>query len=223
VFGVERIRVRRLLEIEKIRSRIAADLHDDIGSGLTRIALISDMIQRQSMSEKKPIDPKVTIPMLTEKVGTISRELVDAMSDVVWSIDPKNSSMERLLQRVQTFAVEVCEAKEIELEISISEGTEKLKVGSDSIRAVLLVAKEALTNVARHSNAKHASVKINPRHHEFDIEITDDGKGFTIEELSRMNGLMNMRVRIEKNGGTFTVDSAKGRGTIIKAVIPLPK
>lgn len=226
IFGIvtmaERVRVRRLLEIEKIRSRIAADLHDDIGSGLTRIALLSDMIHRQAISEKKITDQQFSVPSLTEKVGTISRELVDAMSDVVWSIDPKNSSMEKLLQRVQTFAVEVCEAKEIALIFSIDD-VEKIKVGSDSIRAVLLVAKEALTNVARHSNAKNVGVTIRSAHHQLVIEISDDGKGFTVDELSRMNGLTNMRVRIEKNGGIFTLNSAKGRGTIVMATIPLHK
>ncbi len=217
----ERIRVRRLLEIEKIRSRIAADLHDDIGSGLTRIALLSDLIHRQAVSEKKPTDPQFTVPSLTEKVGAISRELVDAMSDVVWSIDPKNSSMERLLHRVRTFAVEVCEAKEIGLSFTVSDDIEKLKVGSDSIRAVLLVAKEALTNVVRHSNAKRASVALRSAGNGIIIEIEDDGKGFDLTELSRMNGLTNMRVRIEKNGGLFTLHSQKGRGTSVQATIPL--
>ncbi|MBP9212720.1 MAG: ATP-binding protein, partial [Bacteroidetes bacterium] len=221
--AAERIRVRRLLEIEKIRSRIAADLHDDIGSGLTRIALLSDMIHRQSVSEKVQTDPQFTVPSLTEKVGAISRELVDAMSDVVWSIDPKNSSMERLLQRVRTFAVEVCEAKEIVLEFTVMPGMERLKVGSDSIRAVLLVAKEALTNVVRHSNARKVVVTLRMVKQEMIFEISDDGKGFDVNELSRMNGLTNMRLRIEKNGGTFTLDSAKGRGTFVYTTMPLHK
>jgi signal transduction histidine kinase/ligand-binding sensor domain-containing protein len=221
--AAERIRVRRLLEIEKIRSRIAADLHDDIGSGLTRIALLSDMIHRQSITEKVQTDPQFTVPSLTEKVGAISRELVDAMSDVVWSIDPKNSSMERLLQRVRTFAVEVCEAKEIELDFIVSPGMERQKVGSDSIRAVLLVAKEALTNVVRHSNARKVIVTLRTVKQEMVFEISDDGKGFDINELSRMNGLTNMRLRIEKNGGSFSLDSAKGRGTFVYATMPLHK
>ena len=219
--AIERVRVRRLLEIEKIRSRIAADLHDDIGSGLTRIALLSDMIHRQAISEKKQTDLQFTVPSLTEKVGAISRELVDAMSDVVWSIDPTNSSMERLLHRVQTFAVEVCEAKEIELQLTVSDDLDKLKVGSDSIRAVLLVVKEALTNVVRHSNAKNVAVSINAVKQDLVIEISDDGKGFDINELSRMNGLTNMRLRIEKIGGLFTLNSNKGKGTAVFATIPL--
>ena len=181
------------------------------------------MIQRQAFSEKKQTDPQFSVPSLTEKVGTISRELVDAMSDVVWSIDPTNSSMERLLHRVQTFAVEICEAKEIELTFSIQPELEKLKVGSDSIRALLLVAKEALTNVARHSNARHVAISISSVKQELVIQINDDGKGFEMEELSRMNGLTNMRVRIEKNGGVFTLNSSKGRGTTVLSTIPLHK
>jgi signal transduction histidine kinase/ligand-binding sensor domain-containing protein len=219
---VERFRVNRLLEIEKIRSRIAADLHDDIGSGLTRIALLSEMIQRQAASGQ-PAQSQYSVPALTEKVGVISRELVDAMSDVVWSIDPKNSSMERLINRVQTFAVEVCEAREIELDFSVDGTAAGAKVGSDSIRSVLLVAKEAMTNVVRHSNARHASLVIRTEQHHLMMEIVDDGKGFDQNGLSRMNGLTNMRLRVEKIGGEFSIRSGKGAGTTVRAVIPLPR
>lgn len=220
---LERSRVRRLLEIEKIRSRIAADLHDDIGSGLTRIALLSEMIRRQSGSQRTEQDPAYSVPTLTAKVGDISRELVDAMSDVVWSIDPKNSSMERLIQRVRTFAVEVCEAKEITLTFTVQEGVERSKVGSDSIRAILLVAKEALTNIVRHANARTATVALTAGHEGLVITVTDDGKGFAVEELSRMNGLTNMRLRVEKLGGIFTMHAVKGSGTSILAKIPLTR
>ncbi|MCK9409890.1 MAG: histidine kinase [Bacteroidetes bacterium] len=223
IIFVERIRVRRLLEIEKIRSRIAADLHDDIGSGLTRIALLSDMIKRQSIAETNTDNDQFSVSSLTEKVGAISRELVDAMIDVVWSIDPKNNSMEKLLHRVQTFATEVCEAKEIELTFSAAKGVNQCKVGSDSIRAVLLVAKEALANIARHSDARNTVVSFSMSNHQLLMEICDDGKGFVIEELSRMNGLTNMQTRIEKNGGTFTVTGVPGGGTGILATIPLPQ
>ncbi|NUN70342.1 MAG: ATP-binding protein [Bacteroidetes bacterium] len=218
---LERARVRRLLEIEKIRSRIAADLHDDIGSGLTRIALLSDMIRRQSGTVSAGSDNSFSVPTLTAKVGDISRELVDAMSDVVWSIDPKNSSMERLIQRVHTFAVEVCEAKEISLTFSVQDGVERARVGSDSIRAVLLVAKEALTNIVRHSNARNASFSIDQGQEGLTVTVKDDGKGFTVDELSRMNGLTNMRLRVEKLGGVFTLDAVKGAGTTVVARIPL--
>jgi signal transduction histidine kinase/ligand-binding sensor domain-containing protein len=217
----ERFRVNRLLEIEKIRSRIAADLHDDIGSGLTRIALLSDMIHRQSVSGDRLSDPQFSVTSLTEKVGSISRELVDAMSDVVWSIDPKNSSMERLIQRVQTFAVEVCEARDIELTFSVDQTVTTLSVGSDSIRAVLLVAKEAMTNVVRHSNARNASLSIRTELHQLIIEIGDDGKGFDLNTLSRMNGLTNMQLRVEKLGGSFVIRTSKGTGSAVRAAIPL--
>jgi two-component sensor histidine kinase len=221
IISVEQFRVRRLLEIEKIRSRIAADLHDDIGSGLTRIALLSEMIQRQTISHREPVEPEYSVPSLTEKVGAISRELVDAMTDVVWSIDPKNSSMKKLIQRVQTFAVEVCEAKEIDLSFTVDDAVEHLKVESDSIRAVLLVAKEALTNVVRHSKANKVTVSMHTEQLDLIVVIKDNGIGFDMNELTRMNGLTNMKIRVEKIGGNCSILSAKGSGSSVTASIPL--
>lgn len=218
--GAERVRVRRLLEMEKMRSRIAADLHDDIGSGLTRIALISDLLRRQAEGTRGGDDPRFSLPALTEKVGSISRELVDAMGDVVFSIDPKNISMERLLHRVQTFATEMCDAKEMALTLRIAPGTEQAPVGSDGVRTVLLIVKEAVTNAVRHSGARSVRLSVEYRDRWLTVVVEDDGSGFSPDDLPRMNGLTNMRLRAEKAGGVLTIDSRPGDGTAVTVRIP---
>lgn len=218
--GAERIRVRRLLELEKMRSRIAADLHDDIGSGLTRIALISDLLRRQAEGSRGADDPRFSLPALTEKVGSISRELVDAMGDVVFSIDPKNMSMQRLLHRVTAFTTEMCEAREMALTIRIAPGTEHAPVGSDSIRTVLLIVKEAVTNAVRHSGARSVTLSVEHRDRWLTLTVADDGAGFLPDDLPRMNGLTNMRQRAEKAGGTLTIDTRPGEGAAVTARIP---
>lgn len=220
LYGAEKIRVQRLLEIEKIRSRIAADLHDDIGSGLTRIALISDVIQKQMGQIPTVENSQHNILTMTRKAGMIARELVDGMSDVVWSIDPKNNSMEKLIFRLRAFATEMCDAKEIIFTLSTGSFLGKLKPDSQILRSILLIAKEAVTNAVRHSKATELLLNLSADKKYLYLKVQDNGKGFHIETLTRMNGLTNMRIRAEKAGGTFTILSEVGKGATINATIP---
>ncbi len=225
MFGVIRGRVRRLLEIERIRARIAADLHDDIGSGLTRIALMTEVMQRQVQALGRMEKPDTTLlweigaSML--RVGSISRELVEGMSDVVWSIDPRNDSLEKLIDRVRVYALDVCESKDIDFRLEKPDELGRYPTSSDISRCALLVSKEAINNAARHSGASSISMRVSFIDRQLRIVIEDNGKGFEMDELSRINGLTNMRSRVEKAGGAFSVDSAKGAGSRIGAAIPL--
>jgi signal transduction histidine kinase len=227
-----RIRERRLVEIERIRARIAADLHDDIGSGLVRIALLSDVIRRQAAAaERAGLGPPSSAPSAggysiassTDRVGTIARELVDAMSDVVWSIDPRHDAFDLLAHRIETLATELCEAKGIRLAFAAQEGGHALKPGSTSIRTVLLILKESLTNIVRHAQCSSVEITLGYLHSpdRLRIAIHDDGVGFDPGRLPRVNGLENMKLRSAKAGGTFHVISASGTGTMIEAEIPV--
>src|SRR5207244_7959424 len=108
VFVIYRYRVARLIEMERVRTRIAADLHDDIGSGLSQIALISEVVGRRVDRN----DPPAT-KSLAQIAGT-SRELVDSMSDIVWAVDPRKDHLSDLTQRMRRFASEVFAARDIE-------------------------------------------------------------------------------------------------------------
>ena len=225
-----RFRVLRLVEIERIRARIAADLHDDIGSGLTRIALLSEVMTRQlhlgaSAHSKEHATPEEgpALHSSITRVGEISRELVDAMSDVVWSIDPKNDSLAKLSHRIKVFAVEMCEARDVALAFSAPAAQELLRPGSDACRCLLLVAKEAVKNAVMHSGCARATVALSFEQGALRMHVADDGKGFDREKLARINGLENMRLRVEKAGGTFSIISSPGQGCDVRVSVPFPR
>jgi hypothetical protein len=222
---VVRLRLGRLLAIERLRSGIATDLHDDIGSGLTRIAILSDVAYTQVQSgqqrERSRGDDTAEILGALEKVRTTARGLIEAMSDVVWAIDPTHDSFERLEQRLRSFAYEVCEGKNIKLHFHSADAVTSAKMSSEGMRNVLLLSKEALTNIAKHSRCTTAEFSMNIADRRLVIEIADDGKGFNPSGVSAGNGLLNMRKRTRLTGSTFELKSEVGNGTRIIASFPL--
>jgi ligand-binding sensor domain-containing protein len=222
---VVRLRVARLLAIERLRSGIATDLHDDIGSGLTRIAILSDVAYTQVQSGQQLAgsrgDETTEVLGALEKVRTTARGLIETMSDVVWAIDPTHDSLERVVQRLRSFAYELCEGKNIRLSFKSSDEIGSVKMNSESARNVLLLSKEALTNIAKHSRCTSAEVLITIHGQRLVLEISDNGQGFVPLGVRAGNGLVNMQKRTLSAGGSFELKSENGRGTRILASFPL--
>ena len=220
-----RLRLTRLLAIERLRSRIATDLHDDIGSGLTRIAILSDVAYRQVQSGRPGSRPPAGDPAEVlagiEKIRDTARTLIDTMSDVVWAIDPSHDSFERLVQRLRSYAYELCEAKNIRLVFRAGDNVLSAKMSSEGMRNFLLLSKEALTNIARHADAANVEVSISVEDSHLVLTVADDGRGFDPETVEPGNGLLNMRKRTEQAGGSFTITSTAGNGTRLVALFPL--
>jgi signal transduction histidine kinase len=224
--GAYRSRVNKLLELERLRTRIGSDLHDDIGSGLTHIAVLSDIALQQTDALQKTAGNTVAVKEsdfgaveTIRRLGDIARELVDAMSDVVWSIDPRHESLSDLVQRIRSHAVQVCEARNIRFRLDVTGDIDRLRVNPDALRAMLLIAKEAVTNVVRHSGCREARMMISCDRKTIRISIEDDGRGFDTSREAAGNGLRNMRSRAEKLGGRLQVVSGPGKGTRIDGVL----
>ncbi len=206
----------RKLEVEKIRSKIAADLHDEIGSGLARIAVLSDIAgeqQQQSKSTKNTIETST-------RIGIISRELMESIADVVWSIDPRNDRSEYLLERIHSYLTQICEEGNLGLELS-DEEIESISIEPFMKRAMLLIVKESMNNIIKHSHASHVMVQVKKKGTTLVLTIKDDGIGFNEEQLGRINGLDNMRVRAEASGGSVRITSHPQAGTTIEVVFQL--
>ncbi len=236
VYSLHRYRLRRVLEIERIRSRIATDLHDDIGAGLTHIGLLSEVALRKSRmrqngredapsqsTEQTPPIPDEAVAELgnsMKRVGAIARELSANMSDVVWSINPKHDSVVALQHRLTAFAQEICSAKNIDLHFDVSERIAKIKLHPEVRRNLLLIAKEALHNMAKYSGSSTVTVKIDADGQQIFVRVEDCGKGFDLNGAGNGNGLTNMRQRAEKMGGRCEIVSERGKGTRVTAVLP---
>jgi ligand-binding sensor domain-containing protein len=186
-------RVNRLLEIERLRVKIASDLHDDIGSSLTRISLQSELIQ-------EGIEPNEMSTYL-RNIATASRELVGTMSDIVWSIDTRNDAIENLLNKIRDFANGALTPRQIEFSFAHSGFELKKKTPVDVRENIYLLCKEAVNNIAKHSCATCASIVIRNDHDKLSIVITDNGKGWGGEEKLNSHGIKNMKMRAERLGG----------------------
>ncbi|HEY6953476.1 MAG TPA: two-component regulator propeller domain-containing protein, partial [Bacteroidota bacterium] len=220
-----RLRLSRLLALEHLRSSIATDLHDDIGSGLTRIAILSDVAYKQVQSAQRgsrsATDESAEVLGGLEKVRDTARGLIESMSDVVWAIDPSHDSFERLVQRLRSFAYELCEGRNIKLVFTVGEKVESAKMSSEGLRNVLLFSKEALTNIAKHSHCTKAELSVNLAGRRIVVTVSDNGKGFNASTVEPGNGLGNMRKRTELAGGSFKLTSKVDKGTTIVASFPL--
>ena len=225
-----KLKVSRLLEIERMRSRIATDLHDDIGSGLTRIAVLAEVAARQTGSktgEQAKVnsanspDNGYSAHNIVERIGLNARDLVDSMSDVVWSVDPKNMTVGDLLKRLQTFAYEISEARTISVDFVVDEKIKVMRVAPEILRAMLLVAKEALNNSVKYSKCRTICIGIKSIDKSIELKLSDNGCGFDMKYHRTGHGLENMRNRTEKIGGSFSIKSYPSEGTVIEVVIPL--
>ncbi len=226
LFLMYRYRVNKLLEIERIRTSIATDLHDDIGSSLTEIALYSDVGLRELRRKKNPLtmsgDEREKVSSLLTEIGSTSRSLIDAMNDIVWSIDPKNDSFEFLLLRMKVHATKMLEAKGINYDINIPAALSSLRLPLNFRRRFFLIYKEALNNILRHARPHRVVLTLNREARMLVMTVADDGIGFDPREGGQGNGLLNMRQRAHSLGGELTIASAPGVGTTVtlRATIP---
>ena len=217
VYGIHRYRVGRLLELERIRTRIATDLHDDIGSSLSRMAILSEVV-------KQRIEPSAaeSRELLTE-IADSGRRLVDAMSDIVWSIDPRRDDLSNLASRIREFSAGVLDMKPVKWTLNVAPELDALKLGPDQRRQVFLIFKEAITNAARHSECGTVGMSVTLSHNKLVAEIADDGCGFATELHSngRGQGLESMKRRAAHLGGEMSIRSAPGRGTLLRLEVPV--
>jgi signal transduction histidine kinase len=214
LFALYRYRVAQLLEVERIRTRIATDLHDDIGAGLSRIAILSE-VARHEAGELPPVGERLSV------IARASRELVDSMSDIVWVINPERDQLRDLTQRMRRFASDVFTARDIQLHFRAPDADQHLKVGADVRRQIFLIFKEAVNNIARHSQATRAEITLKIESGRVVLTVTDNGRGFDLTEITDGNGLTNMRARARMMNGDLKVASTPGGETKINLTAPL--
>ncbi len=213
-YTVYRYRVARLLEVERVRMRIATDLHDDIGANLTKIAILSEVARRQ-LGETS--DGKAS-PL--SAIATISRESVAAMSDIVWAINPKRDSLRDLTRRMRQHADEIFMARGIQLDFRAPAGEQEMRLGVDVRRDLFLIFKEAVNNAARHAGCRKVEINLQADGSEIRLRVADDGVGFDPAAATDGNGLVSMQRRAERLGGKLKIESGAGQGTSLLLTVP---
>jgi ligand-binding sensor domain-containing protein/two-component sensor histidine kinase len=211
---IYRYRVARLLELERVRTRIATDLHDDIGSGLTQVSILSEVTKRDA--------PPPVVEALNE-VATLARTMQDSMSDIVWTVDPRKDRLADVVQRMRQTAFNLLEAEglRVEFHVPADEEIERIGLAADRRRHLLLIFKEAVTNIARHAQANHVRVEMGIEKRAIRLVISDDGQGFDPQARSDGHGLQSLRQRAAELQGTLEIESAPGRGTTVQVIAPI--
>jgi ligand-binding sensor domain-containing protein/signal transduction histidine kinase len=209
-YSAHRYRLSRLMELLKVRSRIASDLHDDIGSNLTKIAILSEVAQQQST----PVSGFTENPLTA--IGRISRESVASMSDIVWAIDPRRDSYQDLIRRMRQFAIEMLGAR---VRFLAYGEDETRPLGPNFRRQVFLIFKETIHNAARHANCSRVEIEIRMERSGVTLTVRDNGTGFDTDSESDGQGLGSMRRRAESLNGRVEVISS-GNGTTVTLAAP---
>ncbi len=209
--AAHRMRTARLLEIERVRSRIATDLHDDIGSTLSQISVLSEVARRDSGgAANAPIG----------RISELAREVLDSMGDIVWAINPARDRCSDLIQRMRHFAAEVFAATDVDLAFGVDSAASHQALHPELRRELLLVFKEAVNNVVKHAGAKRVTVKVWTQRGMFAFEIADDGRGFDRAEISgEGHGLPGIERRTRALGGSARIWSRPGEGTTVRVEV----
>ena len=213
--AIHRARVTRMVELERVRTRIATDLHDDIGASLSQIAILSEVAHRKA-GEGAP----ATRDALS-RIAETSRELVDSMSDIVWAINPRRDRLSDVVQRMRRFANDACSARDVALAFRAPAGDDQLKLGPDVRRQAYLVLKESVNNAARHSGCSRVAVELRIEGDRLVLEVRDDGRGFDPGADFEGHGLASMRRRAAELGGTLDLLSNPGEGTRVRLEVPV--
>lgn len=210
-YGFHRARLRRLLEITRIRDRIAADLHDDLGANLTKIAVLGEVARRQAT----PADGALS------SMAAIARESVANMSDIVWAIDPGRDTLEDLVRKMRQHASETFALGDVELVFDAPPRLDPRHLGIELRHDLFLLFKEAINNAARHAQARRVEVRFEVSGSTAVLRICDDGVGMDPARTPDGHGLGSMRRRAARMGGRLEIASAPGAGTRIAATVPL--
>jgi ligand-binding sensor domain-containing protein/two-component sensor histidine kinase len=216
IYTLYRIRINRIIAEHKLRNKIARDLHDDIGSTLSGIKLFSAMAQNKLQKERSgALD-------IVERIGERSEKMMEAMSDIVWSINPINDSFEKMLVRMKQYAAEMMEPKNIDYNFSANEKVSKAKIDSAIRKEIYLIFKEIINNAVKHSECTRVNIEMDMTGKNFEMIVSDNGIGIDLNSINgNGNGLNNFNYRAQEMGGEIKIISANKKGTTVKLIVPV--
>jgi signal transduction histidine kinase len=205
------------LERERTRDHIARDLHDDVASTLGSVVIYSESLKRQMEQQGQSAE-------LADRIGSLSQEAQEALGDIVWSTSPTHDTLKDFLTRISDVTVEICSFRGIAYTLTMPSTVPDSVLQNDVRKNLLLIFKEAMNNIVKHSAATAIAVTAEVTSEGFRLTIADNGKGFAVEEhdvASRGHGLRNMRKRAEEIGADLTIHSAPGSGSSVAILLKM--
>jgi len=217
VFSVHKYRVNHMLQVERMRTGIAIDLHDDIGAGLSQIAILTEVARRTSNGSGPPGE-------LLERVAILARELADSMGDIVWSIRSEPHGIDSLVRRMREFGLDMLTRQGVDFDLKEPPAGETVELSLETRRQLFLAFKECIHNAARHSNCSIVNAELKVSRGEIVLTVADNGTGLKLNGKpagsSGGNGIPGMRRRAEGLGGRMEVVSTPGGGCRVEIRLP---
>jgi signal transduction histidine kinase len=210
----QKILLEKQQAVEKERTRIATDMHDDLGAGLSRIKFLSEIIGIKKQKQDS-IEDEIS------SIRNYSHEMIDKMGEIVWALNEKNDSLNDLLSYTRSYAVEYLTQNGIRCTVETTDEFPTVFVTGEFRRNIYLAVKEALHNIVKHAAAAHVCINFRINH-ELTITIKDDGRGFDVNKnRPYSNGLINMKKRMQDIGGTFEIMNSEGTQVSLSAPLSL--
>ena len=207
------VSLEREQAVEKERARIAKDIHDDLGSSLTQITLLSDQAQD---------GPAREVQTSVRKISATAREMAQSLDEIVWAVNPQHDTLEGLVEYLSQSADDFLEDTAIRFRLKLPDHLPRCIIAAETRHQLFLAFKEALNNAVKHAAASEIQVELTAEPGRFQIRIADNGVGFDLAFVrAGGNGLNNMRKRLEAIRGQFAIASQPGHGTQITMTIPL--
>jgi ligand-binding sensor domain-containing protein len=207
--------IRHLLKLQRLRTKIAADLHDDIGSTLSSISIMSDILQSQ-------LDNTPRAGEMIQTIGINAHDMLESMDDIIWSVNPSNDVFRNLALRVREYAIFLFESKDIRFQITTPAEMDRLPLPMDLRRNIFLIVKEAVNNLVKYADCTEAVIRFGYSHSFLTVHIRDNGKGFEPEKNhNSRNGLKNMTQRATQIRGSLSIVSEPGKGTEVSLTVKI--
>jgi ligand-binding sensor domain-containing protein/two-component sensor histidine kinase len=214
LYSLYQYRINQLIALQKVRNRIATDLHDDIGSTLTNISILSEL-SRQKLDRQE--EAGIFLNRIAEEVNNSSQ----ALDDIVWSINTNNDTLEQTVARMRRYAAEIFDGANIQYSLQLDEHFAQRKLNMEQRRDCFLLFKEVINNIYKHADARQVNIRVWLEANQLHMTIEDDGKGFDPSQVTHRNGLKNMQQRTEKWKGRLHIQSTPGKGTRTSISFPV--
>ncbi len=216
VYGLYQFRLSQMIRAQAVRMRIAGDLHDEVGSALSSIAIGSELASH-SLSN----DP-AKAALLLDRMRKTSMQTLEDMGDIIWAIHPRNDPGDSLIAKMKRVVADLLESKGIQVVFESDPKVDDLYLTMEARKNLFLIFKEAVHNIAKHAQCDQVVISMQVRHYHLELDIQDNGKGFS-EENNLGHGLESMRRRAQDLGAQLIMDQKSGQGVHLLLKVAIPK